>query len=70
MDPDFGSTKTSFLTRLRLDGADTYPEPFMPGPGAMADSILLYLLPGEVYGDPATKLNLKVYRLSEDIFRD
>jgi len=70
MDPDFGSTKTSFLTRIRLDGTDTYPEPFMPGPGAMADSIVFYLLPGEVYGDPATKLNLKIYRLSEDIFRD
>lgn len=70
MDPYFGSTMASFLSRVRLNGSDTDPNYFAPGPGAMADSIVLTLLPSRFYGDPATKMNLKVYRLSEDILRD
>lgn len=70
MDPIFGSSRASFLSRARLDGSDTYPEAFMPGPDAIGDSLVLTLVPNSYYGDPATKLNMKVYRLTEDILQD
>ena len=70
MDPMFGSSRASFLSRARLDGSDTYPEAFTPGPDAIGDSLVLTLLPKSYYGDPSTKMNMKVYRLTEDILQD
>lgn len=61
----FGTSTASFLSRVRLETAY-----FKPGPDAVADSIVLTLLPARVYGDLATKLNLKAYRLEEDILLD
>jgi hypothetical protein len=62
-DDYFGSTSARCLFRVRL-GASI----FAPGPYAMADSLVLTLLPDAFYGDSATKMILKVYRLAEDIF--
>jgi len=69
-EPVFGSSRASFLSRVRLDGTDTYPTEFTPGPDAVGDSIVLTLLPHSFYGDPETILNLKIYKLTEDILRD
>jgi len=62
-DDSYGSSTASFLFRVRLDDND-----FAPGPDAMADSLVLTLLPDRFYGDSATRLNLKIFRLGEDIF--
>lgn len=59
----FGSSSASFLFRVRLDEED-----FAPGPNAIADSLVLTLLPDSYYGDSTTRMNLKVFRLDEDIF--
>ncbi len=62
-DDYFGSSTASCLFRVRLDNDD-----FAPGPDAIADSLVLTLLPDNFYGDSVTKMVLKVYRLDEDIF--
>jgi len=64
-DDYFGSSTASCLFRVRLDNDD-----FAPGPDAMADSVVLTLLPDNFYGDSVTKMILKVYRLDQDIFLD
>ncbi len=65
VDNYFGSLMASFLFRVRIN---TYS--FAPGPDAVADSLVLTMLPDRFYGDSLTKMNLKVYRLNEDILLD
>jgi len=62
-DDYFGSSTASFLFRVRLGNDD-----FAPGPDAIADSLVLTLLPDRFYGDSTTKMNLRIFRLDEDIF--
>ncbi len=64
-DDDFGSSSASFLFRVRLDNLD-----FAPGSGAVADSLVLTLLPDKFYGDELTRMSLTVYRLNEDVLLD
>ena len=69
-DSVFGTSRASFLTRIRLSGTDQNPMAFSPGKSVVADSLILYILPNRFYGDVNTKMKLKVYRLAEDILRD
>jgi hypothetical protein len=69
-EPVFGSSKASFIHRVRLGGSDTYPTPFKPGPTAVGDSLVVTFLPNSFYGDSATKMNMRIYRLDEDILKD
>lgn len=63
-DPLFGKTTASMAFHARL--------PYYPdfGRGPVLDSLVLYLLYKEFYGDTVTTQHLKVYELQENIYID
>lgn len=63
-DPVFGKTTADFACQLRLS---SYPD---FSKNAQADSLVLYLLYREIYGDILTPQNLKVYELDTDLQPD
>lgn len=62
----FGTSEAAFITQIRL------PEALYPGENIVVDSVVLILVPDTVlmYGDPFTKLNLKVYELEKRLYLD
>ena len=62
----FGTSEAAFIAQIRL------PEALYPGKNIVVDSVILILVPDTVlmYGDPLTKLNLKVYELEKRLYLD
>ncbi|MGQ7869821.1 DUF4270 domain-containing protein [Sunxiuqinia sp. sy24] len=63
-DPVFGKTTGHLATQVRLPGYPGFDET------TQVDSLVLYLLYKEIYGDTTTLQSLKVYELVEDVFLD
>ena len=63
-DPVFGKTSANMACQVRLTTYPPYNE------SSQADSVVLYLLYKEVYGDTLTQQSLKVYELQDPIFAD
>lgn len=63
-DPLFGKTTSHFATQFRLGGYPDFKDI------TQVDSLVLYLLYKELYGDTLTMQSLKVYELEESIFLD
>ncbi len=63
-DPVFGKTTADVAFHVRLPGYPNFDETIQ------VDSLVLYLLYKEIYGDTTTMQSLKVYELVEDIFLD
>ncbi len=63
-DPVFGKTTADLAFHVRLATYPNFDETFQ------MDSLVLYLLYKEMYGDTTTMQSLKVYELTEDIFID
>jgi hypothetical protein len=60
-DPVFGKTTADFACQFRLTGFPDFSK------NAKMDSLVLYLLYMEVYGDTVTPQKLKVYELASDL---
>jgi len=60
-DPVFGKTTADFACQFRLTGFPDFSK------NAQMDSLVLYLLYMEVYGDIVTPQKLKVYELASDL---
>jgi len=60
-DPVFGKTTADFACQFRLTGYPDFSK------NAQIDSLVLYLLYMEVYGDISTPQKLKVYELASDL---
>jgi len=60
-DPVFGKTTADFACQFRLTGYPDFSK------NAQIDSLVLYLLYMEVYGDTLTPQKLKVYELASDL---
>ena len=60
-DPVFGKTTADFACQFRLTGYPDFSK------NAHVDSLVLYLLYMEVYGDTVTPQKLKVYELASDL---
>jgi hypothetical protein len=60
-DPVFGKTTADFACQFRLTGYPDFSK------NAQIDSLVLYLLYMEVYGDTETPQKLKVYELASDL---
>lgn len=68
-DPVFGVASASFLTHYRLSTNNVVFD--KTGDGSLtADSIVLYLDISEIYGHSSDILNLSVYKLNNDIYKD
>lgn len=63
-DPLFGKTTSHFATHFRLGGYPDFKDI------TQVDSLVLYFLYKELYGDTLTMQTLKVYELEESIFLD
>ncbi len=63
-DPIFGKTTADFAFQLRLNSFLDHTN------NAQPDSLVLYLVYKEVYGDTITPQNLKVYELGSDLVQD
>jgi len=63
-DPIFGKTTTDFAFQTRLNSFLEHTN------GAQPDSLVLYMLYMEVYGDTLTPQKLKVYELGTDLVLD
>ncbi|KOH43298.1 DUF4270 domain-containing protein [Sunxiuqinia dokdonensis] len=63
-DPVFGKTTADLAVHVRLASYPNFDETIQ------VDSLVLYLLYKEVYGDTTTMQSLKVYELVEDVFLD
>lgn len=60
-DPVFGKTTADFACQFRLTGYPDFSK------NAQIDSLVLYLLYNEVYGDTLTPQKLKIYELASDL---
>jgi hypothetical protein len=60
-DPLFGQTKASFITQTGIQGEINF------GNNPVAEALVLYLHYTDVYGDPQTPQEFRVYELSEII---
>jgi hypothetical protein len=63
-DPIFGKTTADFAFQMRLNSFPDHSKDAQP------DSLVLYLLYKEVYGDTVTPQKLKVYELGTDLVLD
>lgn len=63
-DPVFGKTTADFACQFRLSSYPDFSKDAQP------DSLVLYLLYMEMYGDTVTPQNLKVYELNTDLQLD
>ncbi|HEX7585871.1 MAG TPA: DUF4270 family protein, partial [Prolixibacteraceae bacterium] len=63
-DPIFGKTTADFAFQVRLNSYPNYSKIAVP------DSLVLYLVYKEVYGDTLTPQKLKVYELGTDLVLD
>ena len=63
-DPVFGKTTADLAFHVRLASYPNFDETIQ------VDSLVLYLLYKEIYGDTTTMQSLKVYELVEDIYLD
>lgn len=64
-DPVFGKTTADFALQFRID---SFPE--KENNIIAIDSLVLYLLYNEIYGDTVTQQNFKVYEMASDLSRD
>lgn len=60
-DPVFGKTTADFACQLRLTGYPDFSK------NAQPDSLVLYLLYKEIYGDTLTPQKLRIYELASDL---
>jgi Domain of unknown function (DUF4270) len=65
MDNDFGRTDAGFSAQFRLVNVSP-----TIGDNPVLDSVILYLSYGGYYGDTNTMLNLRVYEISELLYKD
>lgn len=63
-DPVFGKTTADFACQFRLTGYPDFSK------NARVDSLVLYLLYMEIYGDTVTPQKIKVYELASDLDLD
>lgn len=63
-DPVFGKTTAQMAAQVRLTSFPKYNE------SSQVDSVVLYLLYKELYGDTTTLQSLKVYELQNDVYLD
>ncbi len=63
-DPVFGTANAAFITQLVLS------DRFEPGNNARADSIILFLLKKDLYGDENAQMNLSVWHSFNTIYLD
>jgi len=64
IDPVFGTTEASLVTQLRLS------TPLDPGNGVHIDSLVLFLLTADHYGDDNSEMKLKVYESFKHLYLD
>ena len=64
IDPIFGKTTADFACQFRLTGSPDYSK------NAQPDSLVLYLLYKDLYGDTITPQRLNVYELTSDLDLD
>lgn len=61
VDPVFGTTKADFALQFRIDSFPAKHD------APVVDSLVLYMLYNELYGDTVTPQNFKVYELDQDL---
>jgi len=64
VDPVFGTSKADFITQTRLSDTIDF------GSQPVADSLVLFLLTDDFYGDGETKQILEVFELIKDFYKD